>query len=269
MRLLQLQKFLVLDLFVRLVMTSNKAPILDLDHVQTKFGTKVVHSNITLSLRNHGVHAIIGESGCGKSVLLREIIGLLRPTQGRIRLLGESVWEIPEARLMELRSRYAVLFQDSALFSSLTVAENVAAPLKEQMALTESWLNEVIDLKLYLSGLDSRHRNKLPSELSGGMRKRAALARALALDPEILFLDEPTSGLDPITSRMFDQVIRTLVDGLQLTVLLITHDIDTILGIVDNLIVLGGSGTILAEGPVSEIRRLPHPWIQQYFSSRT
>jgi phospholipid/cholesterol/gamma-HCH transport system ATP-binding protein len=250
-------------------MASSNTPILDLDHVQTKFGTKVVHSNITLSLRNHGVHAIIGESGCGKSVLLREIIGLLRPTQGKIRLLGESVWEISEAEIMELRSRYAVLFQDSALFSSLTVAENVAAPIKERLTLPENWLSELVDLKLHLSGLDSKHRNKLPSELSGGMRKRAALARALALDPEILFLDEPTSGLDPITSRMFDQVIRTLVDGLQLTVLLITHDIDTILGIVDNLVVLGGSGTVLAEGPVREVMSLPHPWIQRYFSSRT
>jgi phospholipid/cholesterol/gamma-HCH transport system ATP-binding protein len=242
-------------------------PILSLTKVQTRFGKKIVHSDVSFSINQPGVHAIIGESGCGKSVLLREIIGLMRPSGGTIDLLGKRIWELSEDELIELRGRYSVLFQDSALFSSLSVAGNVAAPLKERLHLDPKLLDQLIDLKLHLAGLEAKHRDKMPSELSGGMRKRVALARALALDPDVIFLDEPTSGLDPITSRMFDKVIRTLVDGLSLTVLIITHDVDTILSIVDNLIVLG-NGQVLAQGPVADVCRLENPWIRRYFSSR-
>lgn len=249
------------------MMAPDKTPILDLSHVQTRFGEKTVHSDVCFTIREPGVHAIIGESGCGKSVLLREIIGLMRPSGGTIDLLGKRIWDLPQHDLIELRGRYSVLFQDSALFSSLSVAENVGAPLKERLNLEQTLLDDLIDLKLHLAGLEAKHRTKMPSELSGGMRKRVALARALALDPEVIFLDEPTSGLDPITSRMFDQVIRTLVDGLAITVLIITHDIDTILSIVDNLIVLG-NGRVLAQGSVTEVCRFDNPWIRKYFSSR-
>ena len=248
-------------------MSEELTEILALKNVQTRFGEKIVHEDITFSIKAPGIYAIIGESGCGKSVLLREIIGLMRPSGGTIDLLGKRIWELSEDELIELRGKYSVLFQDSALFSSLTVAENIAAPLKERLMIDRELLDQIIDLKLHLSGLDAKHRDKLPSELSGGMRKRVALARALALDPEVIFLDEPTSGLDPITSRMFDQVIRTLVNGLSLTVIVITHDVDTILSIVDTVIVLG-KGTVLAKGPVAEIRRLEDPWIKRYFSSR-
>lgn len=248
-------------------MNSEPNPILSLTNVQTRFGEKVVHSDVSFTISQPGVHAIIGESGCGKSVLLREIIGLLRPYGGAIELLGKRIWDLPESELIELRGRYSVLFQDSALFSSLTVAENVGAPLKERLNLDPALLDQLIDLKLHLAGLEAKHRTKMPSELSGGMRKRVALARALALDPDVIFLDEPTSGLDPITSRMFDQVIKTLVEGLSITVLIITHDIDTILGIVDNLIVLG-NGKVLAHGPVTDVFAIDNPWIRRYFSSR-
>jgi phospholipid/cholesterol/gamma-HCH transport system ATP-binding protein len=248
-------------------MISEPDSILSLRNVQTRFGEKIVHSDVSFTISQPGVHAIIGESGCGKSVLLREIIGLMRPSGGTIDLLGKRVWELSEDDLIELRGRYSVLFQDSALFSSLTVAENVGAPLKERLNLDPTLRDQLIDLKLHLAGLEAKHRTKMPSELSGGMRKRVALARALALDPEVIFLDEPTSGLDPITSRTFDQVIRTLVDGLSITVLIITHDIDTILSIVDNLIVLG-NGEVLAQGQVSDICRIDNPWIRSYFSSR-
>lgn len=248
-------------------MIAERTPILELTNLQTLFGEKVVHSDVSFTINQPGVHAIIGESGCGKSVLLREIIGLMRPSGGTIDLLGKRIWDLPENELIELRGRYSVLFQDSALFSSLTVAENVGAPLKERLNLDTMLLDQLIDLKLHLAGLEAKHRTKMPSELSGGMRKRVALARALALDPEVIFLDEPTSGLDPITSRMFDQVIRTLVDGLAITILIITHDIDTILSIVDNLIVLG-NGKVLAQGPVAEVCRIDNQWIRKYFSSR-
>jgi phospholipid/cholesterol/gamma-HCH transport system ATP-binding protein len=249
-------------------MVPKHTSILALSNVQTRFGEKTVHKDVSFTITQPGVHAIIGESGCGKSVLLREIIGLLRPSGGTIDLLGKRIWDLSENDLIELRGRYSVLFQDSALFSSLNVAENVGAPLKERLNLEQALLDDLIDLKLHLAGLEANHRTKMPSELSGGMRKRVALARALALDPDVIFLDEPTSGLDPITSRMFDQVIRTLVEGLAITVLIITHDIDTILSIVDNLIVLG-DGRVIAQGSVVEVLRYDTPWIRKYFSSRS
>ena len=246
---------------------ENTDSVLRVSNVQTRFGANVVHKDVSFSLRSGTLNAIIGESGCGKSVLLREIIGLLEPSAGSIELLGTDVWQCPEAELSALRTRFSVLFQDGALFSALTVAENVAAPIKERLDLEPDFIEHLVNLRLQMSGLSVKHRDKMPSELSGGMRKRVALARALALEPEVLFLDEPTSGLDPITARAFDELIRTLVDAIGITVLLVTHDIDSIMGIVDNLIVLADGG-VLVEGPVDTVRENKRPWIQRYFSSR-
>ena len=241
--------------------------VLTVDGVQTRFGEKYVHQGVSFSLRPGTINALIGSSGTGKSVLLREITGLLRPTGGRILLFGQDVWKVAADTLSKMRTRFGMLFQDGALFSSLNVGENVAVPICEQMKLDEDLVDSLVELRLIMSGLSPDTKFKMPSELSGGMRKRAALARALALEPELLFLDEPTSGLDPITARHFDALIKTLCSSLGITVLLTTHDLDTISGIVDNLIVLGDGRTI-ADGPVHVVQKNPDRWIQDYFSSR-
>jgi phospholipid/cholesterol/gamma-HCH transport system ATP-binding protein len=200
-------------------------------------------------------------------VLLKEIVGLLRPQRGAVSLFGRDVWSADEAELAALRRRFGMLFQDGALFSSLCVAENVAVPLREHTALARDLIAALVGLKLALVGLGPEVGRKMPAELSGGMRKRVALARALALEPELLFLDEPTSGLDPIGARGFDAMVRTLADGLGLTVFMVTHDLDTLFSIVDRTIALA-SGAIVANGPVDEARRSDHPWLREYFSSR-
>jgi len=200
-------------------------------------------------------------------VLLKEMIGLLRPTGGNARLFGEDVWQADEARMNALRRRFGMLFQDGALFSSLTVAENIAVPLREHARLDDSIIASLVGLKLSLVGLVPGTFRKSPAQLSGGMRKRVALARALALEPEILFLDEPTSGLDPISARAFDRLIRTLTDSLGLTVFMVTHDLDTLLTIVDRAIALAG-GRVIADGPIESVIQEDHPWIREYFSAR-
>ncbi len=200
------------------------------------------------------VIALIGGSGTGKSVLLREIIGLLRPQAGRIELFGQSVWNATPAQMNALRRRFGVLFQDGALFSSLSVEDNVATPLFEHTDLPHATCRQLARLKLALAGLPADTAGKRPSELSGGMRKRVALARALALDPELLFLDEPTSGLDPISARAFDSLIRLLADSLGLTVFLVTHDLDTLFSIIDRVIVLS-DGRVLGSGTLAELKQ--------------
>jgi phospholipid/cholesterol/gamma-HCH transport system ATP-binding protein len=214
------------------------------------------------------VVALIGSSGTGKSVLVKEIIGLLRPAAGTIRLLGTDVWGASQEQLNALRRRFGMLFQDGALFSSLNVAQNVATPLIEHANVPLHLLGPLVRLRIALAGLPVEAATKMPSELSGGMRKRAAVARALALEPEVLFLDEPTSGLDPITARAFDRLLRFLCDDLGLTILLVTHDLDMLLGIVDRAIVLAG-GKIIADGTVTEVMRVDDPWLQSYFRVRT
>lgn len=243
------------------------APVIEIDHLATTLGGRVIHTDVSLRVEAGEVVALIGGSGTGKSVLLREMIGLLRPAAGRIALFGESVWEASPARLEALRRRFGVLFQDGALFSSLTVEDNVALPLIEHTDLPRDTCRRLARLKLALANLPPEAALKMPAELSGGMRKRAALARALALDPELLFLDEPTSGLDPIAARTFDALIRQLADQLGLTVFLVTHDLDTLFSIIDRVIVLA-DGRVAATGSVDALERLDDPWLARYFAAR-
>ncbi len=242
-------------------------PVIEVSEVVTRLGGTLIHDGVSLEVARGEVIALIGGSGTGKSVLLKEIIGLIRPQAGSIRLFGQDVWKASESELMALRRRFGVLFQDGALFSSLTVEQNVAAPLREHTDLPVQECLELARLKIALAGLPASACRKMPSELSGGMRKRAALARALALDPELLFLDEPTSGLDPISARAFDRLIRQLSDSLGLTVFLVTHDLDTLLVMVDRIIALS-QGKVLGEGTVDELRKINDKWLQDYFSAR-
>ena len=238
----------------------------EVESVVTRFGPRTVHDGVSFSVPRGKIVALIGASGSGKSVLLREIIGLLRPASGRIRVLGTEVWSVPEHELDALRKRFGMMFQDGALFSSLTVAQNVATPLREHAMVPGPLLGPLVQLRIALAGLPAEAAARMPSEISGGMRKRAAIARALALEPELLFLDEPTSGLDPVTARGFDKRVRFLSDELGLTVLLVTHDLDTLLGIVDRAIVLAG-GKVIAEGTLDEVRRIDDPWLRSYFEN--
>lgn len=242
-------------------------PVIDVRDVSTTLGGHSIHRGLSLSVARGEVVALIGGSGTGKSVLLREIIGLLRPQAGRIELFGQSVWDATPAQMNALRRRFGVLFQDGALFSSLSVEDNVATPLFEHTDLPHATCRRLARLKLALAGLPADAAGKRPSELSGGMRKRVALARALALDPELLFLDEPTSGLDPISARAFDSLIRLLADSLGLTVFLVTHDLDTLFSIIDRVIVLS-DGRVLGSGTLTELKQIDDPWLRDYFAAR-
>ena len=249
-------------------MRERSETIVEVDSIVTRFGEQTVHDGVSFKLQRGTLTALIGGSGTGKSVLLREIIGLQRPSGGRIRLLGTDVWRDSEEKLNAMRRRFGMMFQDGALFSSMTVAQNVAVPLVEHARVPPALLDPLIKLRLAQAGLGADAAEKMPSELSGGMRKRAAIARALALEPEVLFLDEPTSGLDPTTARTFDKLVRSLVDDLDITVFLATHDLDTLLTVVDRIIVLG-AGKVLADGSIEEILSVDNEWIQSYFSVRT
>jgi phospholipid/cholesterol/gamma-HCH transport system ATP-binding protein len=241
--------------------------VLQVDGITTRFGSAAIHDGVSFGVRRGQVVALIGGSGTGKSVLVKEIIGLLRPTAGTVRLLDTDVWNCGVEELSALRRRFGMLFQDGALFSSLTVAENIAVPFREHSDLPDDLIPPLVGFKLSLVGLSPETGAKMPAELSGGMRKRVALARALALEPEILFLDEPTSGLDPISARAFDHLVRVLSDSLGLTVFIVTHDLDTLLSIIDRVIVLSG-GKVIADGTVDEVTRSDDSWIRDYFSAR-
>ena len=249
-------------------MRERSETIVEVDSIVTRFGEQTVHDGVSFKLQRGTLTALIGGSGTGKSVLLREIIGLQRPSGGRIHLLGTDVWRDSEEKLNAMRRRFGMMFQDGALFSSMTVAQNVAVPLVEHARVPPALLDPLIKLRLAQAGLGADAAEKMPSELSGGMRKRAAIARALALEPEVLFLDEPTSGLDPTTARTFDKLVRSLVDDLDITVFLATHDLDTLLTVVDRIIVLE-AGKFLADGSIDEILSVDNEWIQSYFSVRT
>ncbi|MBS7457805.1 ABC transporter ATP-binding protein [Coralloluteibacterium stylophorae] len=233
--------------------------------LRNQFGSQVVHEDLDLDVRRGEIVGVVGGSGTGKSVLMRTILGLRRPQAGAIEVLGRDAIGGSRRERREIERSTGVLFQDGALFSSLTVSENVQVPLKEQHGdLPARLLCELALLKIKLAGLPANAADKLPGELSGGMRKRAGLARALALDPPLLFLDEPTAGLDPIGAAAFDRLIRTLQEALGLTVFLITHDLDTLYAICDRIAVLADR-RVLTVAPVAEVERFDHPWVRDYF----
>jgi phospholipid/cholesterol/gamma-HCH transport system ATP-binding protein len=231
----------------------------------TAFGTNVIHENLDLDVQRGEILGVVGGSGTGKSVLMRAIIGLQPVQAGTIEVFGQNVSDNQSDEELGLRNRWGVLFQGGALFSTLTVAENVEVPLKQfYPELSQQLLDEIARFKVVLTGLPEDAASKYPSQLSGGMRKRAGLARALALDPQLLFLDEPTAGLDPIGAAKFDELTRELADTLGLTVFLITHDLDTLYAICDRVAVLADRH-VVAVGTIPELLATDHPWIQEYF----
>ena len=243
----------------------GNAPLIHVRGLVNRFGDQVVHDGVDLDVRRGEILGVVGGSGTGKSVLMRSILGLREPNEGTIDVLGVDARSQDPVTRRHIERNTGVLFQDGALFSSLTVGENVQVPLKEHhRELPERWHYELALLKVKLAGLPADAINKLPSQLSGGMRKRAGLARALALDPPLLFLDEPTAGLDPIGAAAFDRLIKTLQEALGLTVFLITHDLDTLYAICDRVAVLADK-KVIANAPLHEIEQLDHPWIQEYF----
>ena len=230
------------------------------------FGEQVIHDHLDLDVRKGEILGVVGGSGTGKSVLMRSIIGLQRPQSGHIEVFGRDLDDDAGRDEVRLRSRWGVLFQGGALFSTLTVGENVQVPLKQfYPELSPKLLDEIARYKVVLTGLPEEAASKYPSELSGGMRKRAGLARALALDPELLFLDEPTAGLDPVGAAKFDELTRELTDTLGLTVFLITHDLDTLYAICDRVAVLADR-KVIEIGTISQLLKSDHPWIQEYFN---
>jgi len=236
------------------------------ENLVNRFGEHTIHEGLSLTVRKGEILGVVGGSGTGKSVLMRSIIGLQVPESGSITVLGRSITAAQDDSEIDIRSRWGVLFQGGALFSTLTVGENVEVPLKEfYPEISEELLQEIARFKVMLSGLPEEAVNKFPAELSGGMRKRAGLARALALDPELLFLDEPTAGLDPIGAAAFDRLTRALQETLGLTVFLITHDLDTLYEICDRVAVLA-DGRVIAVGTIPELLATDHPWIQEYFN---
>lgn len=238
--------------------------LIEVSHVSTRFGTAVVHDDVSLTVHQGEVFGLAGGNGSGKSTLLREILMLQWPNEGTIRLFGRDVSSLSERQTVALRRRCGVMFQHGALFSSLTLAENVAVPLHEHTTLSPDLIQDIAAVKIALTGLPPESGRKYPNELSGGMRRRAALARALALDPALLFLDEPTAGLDPISAAAFDELVLRLKESLGLTVVMVTHDLDSLWRITDRVAVLG-NGTILGIGTMQELSRSDDPLIHEYF----
>ena len=246
-------------------MAKESEQVIQVGGLRNSFGEQLVHDGLDLDVRRGEIFGVVGGSGTGKSVLMRSIIGLQKPDEGEITVFGESMIGRDEEEAKHVRRRWGVLFQGGALFSTLTVAENIQVPIREfYPGIDQDLQDEIAAYKISMSGLDSDAGAKYPSELSGGMRKRAGIARALALDPELLFLDEPTAGLDPIGAAAFDQLIGELRDALGLTVFLITHDLDTLYAICDRVAVLADK-KVVAVGTIPELLALDHEWIQAYF----
>lgn len=243
---------------------TGRETVITLRGIRNQFGSQVVHDQLDLDVYRGEILGVVGGSGTGKSVLLRTIAGLQRPAEGSVSVLGTNVLTADEDTRKRLESRWGVMFQDGALFSSLTVRENVEVPMRAVAGLSPEIRSQLADLKISMVGLPYLAGDKYPSELSGGMRKRAGLARALALDPDIVFLDEPTAGLDPIGASAFDQLIVGLSRSLGLTVFLVTHDLDTLHATCDRIAVLA-ERKVLVTGTMKDMLAVDHPWVHEYF----
>jgi phospholipid/cholesterol/gamma-HCH transport system ATP-binding protein len=244
---------------------TDPRPIIEIKNLGNKFDNRWVHKNLDLTINQGEIVAIIGGSGSGKTTLLRNILMLLKPSTGSIKVFDTDISHCTEAQAAKIRRRWGVAFQQNALFSSLTLLENVMFQIKTFSELEKDLCRKIGLLKIAFSGLPIESANRYPAELSGGMQKRAAVARAIALDPELLFLDEPTAGLDPQAAGSLDQLMLDLRKTLGLTVVIVTHDIDTLWTITDRVVFLG-EGKILAAKPIRELVKDPHPEIQEYFS---
>jgi phospholipid/cholesterol/gamma-HCH transport system ATP-binding protein len=244
--------------------TPQASPVIEISGLVTRFGEAVVHEGIDLAVRRGEVFAIAGPSGCGKSTLLKEIIMLLKPAAGQIRVLGKNLDTASESEVDWLRRRWGVMFQGGALFSSMSVLENVEMPLKEHTDLMPGEIRELALIKIALAGLPAESAYKFPRELSGGLRKRAALARAIALDPDLLFLDEPSAGLDPVAASALDELVLGLKESLKLTIIIVTHDLDLLWRVTDRVAVLG-ERRVVGLGSMDELSKSEHPLVREYF----
>ncbi|MES2743068.1 MAG: ATP-binding cassette domain-containing protein [Pseudomonadota bacterium] len=240
------------------------APVVEITNLWTKFGRTVVHQDLNLAIERGEILSIVGGSGTGKTVLLRQMLGLERPARGCVRVFGEDISLADSDHLQQLRNHWGMLFQQGALYSALTVFENVAQPMRELRKLPSALIRDAVLLKMNMVGLGPEHANKMPSDLSGGMIKRVALARALALEPKLLFLDEPTAGLDPDLSESFVSLIQSLHRELGLTVVMVTHDLDTLFALSSRIAVLAEKH-VIAIGPTREVIEVDHPFIKQFF----
>lgn len=243
--------------------SDGRDVVLRLRGVRTQFGDKVIHDNLDFDVFRGEIVGLVGGSGTGKSVLLRTIIGLNAAREGTIEMLGVDTRTLHGKAQRQMLARTGVQFQDGALFSSLNVTENIIVPIREHAELEEDTMREIAALKVALVGLPADTGQKKPSELSGGMRKRASLARALALDPELLFLDEPTAGLDPIGAAHYDELVKGLSNNLGLTVLMVTHDLDSLNAVCDRIAVLLDKRVVV--GTMAELLEYDHPWVREYF----
>ena len=241
-------------------------PVIQVEGIVTRFGERTIHDGVHLHIEKNEIYAILGESGSGKSVLMKEMIMLLEPNAGKVSVLGTTLNGISLKDAQSLRTDWGVLFQFGALYSSLTIAENIAVQLKEYTNISKMMRDKLVSSKLALVGLEPHVGTLYPSELSGGMVKRAALARALAIEPKLLFLDEPTSGLDPIGARNFDALIVELRDLLGITVVMITHDLDSIFSIVDRMAILADKH-VVAEGSLENVLQSTHPFVEAFFKN--
>lgn len=242
------------------------SPIIEATDIVTRFGDRTIHDCVSLHIDENEIYGILGESGAGKSVLMKEMIMLVRPSAGNMKVLGYELAKINYDDAQKLRAQWGVLFQFGALYSSLTVAENIEIQLKEYTKISKKMRDRLVRSKIALVGLDAHVGSLYPSELSGGMIKRAALARALAMEPKLLFLDEPTSGLDPVGARNFDKLIVELRQMLGITVVMITHDLESISNIVDRMAILADK-RVVAQGSLEEVLRSTHPFVEEFFKN--